>query len=417
MTTNAMKPGAPLAGGRRAGLAALARVRPRAYGRTRNFLDGAVTRLSAYLRHGIIGLAETRDAVVRAGTRADVDKLVRELGWRDYYVRLRAALGERVWDDLEAYKTGFAAHAYAQEVPDDVASGTTGAACIDGFTRELADTGYLHNHARMWFASYLVHWRRVRWQAGAAFFLRHLLDGDVASNNLSWQWVASTFSHKPYFFNRDNLERYTGGTYCAACPLAAGGCPFDASYAALAERLFPSGERAVAAIAAPSLRVPADEPFVPRAVPERAIVWHHDESLSRDDAARTFAPGAPAMFVWDAEARRRDPWSAARERFVGEAIAELDLARESRGDTAREVAAFAEERGATAIVAVEPVDPHLRAIARDLAARFDVILVPAPRFAVLDRPVDLRRYSRYWAKAERTAFGTPSQTDLGITTM
>jgi deoxyribodipyrimidine photo-lyase len=109
---------------------------------------------------------------------------------------------------------------------------------MDGFIAELHSSGWLHNHARMWLASYLVHWRRVRWQTGARWFLRHLLDGDPASNNLSWQWVASSFSHKPYIFNRSNLERYSGGRYCTACPLRDRGCPFEASYEDLDSRLF-----------------------------------------------------------------------------------------------------------------------------------------------------------------------------------
>jgi deoxyribodipyrimidine photo-lyase len=89
----------------------------------------------------------------------------------------------------------------------------------------------------MWLAAYVVHWRRVRWQAGARWFLQHLLDGDPASNNLSWQWVASSFSHKPYLFNRANLERFGAGHHCQGCP-AARRCPFDASYEALEQRLF-----------------------------------------------------------------------------------------------------------------------------------------------------------------------------------
>jgi deoxyribodipyrimidine photo-lyase len=78
----------------------------------------------------------------------------------------------------------------------------------------------------------------VRWQAGAQWFLRHLLDGDPASNNLSWQWVASSFSHKPYFFNRGNLERYSNGSFCRSCALREQGCPFDASYEQLEAELF-----------------------------------------------------------------------------------------------------------------------------------------------------------------------------------
>ena len=137
-------------------------------------------------------------------------------------------------------KTGFKASHYAQEMPPAVAEGTTSLACIDSFSRDLKEIGYLHNHARMWMAAYLVHWLGVRWQAGARWFLEHLLDGDPASNNLSWQWVASTFSSKAYLFNRENLQRYTDNRYCRQCPhAAAGSCPFDAEYEELANRLFP----------------------------------------------------------------------------------------------------------------------------------------------------------------------------------
>jgi deoxyribodipyrimidine photo-lyase len=89
----------------------------------------------------------------------------------------------------------------------------------------------------MWMAAYVVHWRRVHWKAGADWFLEHLLDGDPASNHLSWQWVASSFSHKPYFFNRDNLERFSKSRYCTDCPRS-GDCPFDGSYEQLENQLF-----------------------------------------------------------------------------------------------------------------------------------------------------------------------------------
>lgn len=228
-------------GGRAAAEALMRQIEPGAYGRTRNHLNGAVTRLSPYLRHGVVGLSEVRDrALARMSNAFDGQKLIQELGWRDYWQRLYAELGDGVWRDREPCKTGFDAASYAADLPPKIEAGETGLACIDGFAADLRETGYLHNHARMWTAAYVVHWRRVRWQAGARWFLRHLLDGDPASNNLSWQWVASTFSHKPYIFNRDNLERYTAGVYCARCPLASGGCPFDATYEELSLRLFPN---------------------------------------------------------------------------------------------------------------------------------------------------------------------------------
>lgn len=228
---------APRRGGRPAAEETLERIKPAQYGRTRNHVDGAVSGLSPYLRHGVLTLAEVRDAALdKAGERASW-KFINELAWRDYWQRAYATLGDRIWEDQEAYKTGHAAEAYAEELPEPIREARTELACMDAFVRTLYETGYLHNHARMWLAAYVVHWLRVRWQAGAHWFLTHLLDGDPGSNNLSWQWVASTFSSKPYFFNRNNLEKYTDGRYCATCPKA-DDCPFDASYEDLATRLF-----------------------------------------------------------------------------------------------------------------------------------------------------------------------------------
>ena len=128
------------------------------------------------------------------------EKFIQELAWRDYWQRIYASYPDRIWQDVEPYKTGFDAAEYEDDLPEDIVKGETGVACIDQFIGMLVETGYLHNHARMYLAAYIVHWRRIRWQAGARWFLRHLLDGDPASNNLSWQWIASTFSNKPYIF-------------------------------------------------------------------------------------------------------------------------------------------------------------------------------------------------------------------------
>ncbi|GAA6615497.1 FAD-binding domain-containing protein [Scytonema sp. NUACC26] len=228
-------------GGRKAANKALQKVDPARYGKTRNFFTGAVTRLSPYLRYGVLSLREVKDyALEKVKNQDDATKLVNELGWRDYWQRLYAKLGDGIWKDQEEYKTGYTVSEYAPELPDDIKQGTTGRVCIDSFSREMRETGYLHNHARMWMAAYMVHWRRIRWQAGAKWFLEHLLDGDPASNNMSWQWVASTFSHKPYFFNRENLERYTEGVYCRQCPLY-GHCDFEGSYETIEAKLFPKG--------------------------------------------------------------------------------------------------------------------------------------------------------------------------------
>ena len=228
-------------GGRKAAEVILEKVDPVGYARSRNFFTGAVTRLSPYIRYGVLSLAEIKNYIFERVEKQEATKLINELGWRDYWQRLYAKLGNGIWEDQEPYKTGYTAADYAQTLPDDIATGTTGRVCIDSFSRDMRSTGYLHNHGRLWLAAYMVHWRRINWQVGAVWFLEHLLDGDPASNNMSWQWVASTFSHKPYFFNRENLERYTEGVYCRQCPLY-GHCDFEGSYEELEQKLFPKAE-------------------------------------------------------------------------------------------------------------------------------------------------------------------------------
>lgn len=227
-------------GGRTAALERLEKVNAKRYGRTRNFLDGDVTRMSMYIRHGVVTLDEMRRVGLdQADHPGQIKKYIQELAWRDYYQRVYRQRGAGIWEDLEPYKTGFDARDYEETLPDDITHGTTGVACIDTFIRELLETGYMHNHARMYVAAYVVHWRRVRWQAGASWFLTHLLDGDPASNNLSWQWVASTFSHKPYIFNLGNVRKYA---HSGIDTSTENNRPLAGSYSDISGRLFPNLE-------------------------------------------------------------------------------------------------------------------------------------------------------------------------------
>lgn len=228
----------PTRGGADEAASLLRRIDPQGYKVSRNHLRGQVTKLSPFIRHGVLALSAVRDAALDAVHRPDqAEKLISELGWRDYWQRVYARIGDQVWDDQEPYKTGFGPDDYADEMPADLVAGNTGLACMDAFSEELTTTGYLHNHSRMWVAAYVVHWLKVKWQVGARWFLRHLLDGDPASNNLSWQWVASTFSHKPYIFNQENLARFTDNRFCPRCSKR-DECPFNATYDALNAKLF-----------------------------------------------------------------------------------------------------------------------------------------------------------------------------------
>ena len=184
----------------------LAAVHPGDYARSRNFLNGAVTRLSPYLTHGFLSL---RQVYTTLDARQPLDaqhKLVFELGWRAYFQHVWTHLGSDIHQSLHAGILPEAA--YSRVMPTDVRQARTGIAAIDMAVRELYATGYLHNHARMWLASYLVHVRKVHWHTGGAWMLGHLIDGDVASNFLSWQWVAGTGSSKPYLFNAENVARF-----------------------------------------------------------------------------------------------------------------------------------------------------------------------------------------------------------------
>lgn len=211
---------------------------PIGYSRTRNFGDGKITRLSPYIHHGVLSLNEVRNhALTMCKQPEQITKFIQELAWRDFWQRKLMQHPNWAWEDIEAYKTGFNANDYADILPEDIIQARTRVACIDAFIEELKKTGYIHNHARMYLASYVVHFRRIKWQAGARWFLEHLLDGDVASNNLSWQWVASTFSHKPYIFNIENVDKYFGNKVDTRPHYNQ---PLDASYEALELRLFPN---------------------------------------------------------------------------------------------------------------------------------------------------------------------------------
>ena len=215
----------------------LAELDPAAYGRSRNFLNGKITKLSPYIRHGMVTLNHVRNlALDRVSRKADAEKLIQELAWRDFWQLVRRDYPQWIWDDAEAYKTGFTARDYADDLPDDIAQGNTGVAAIDDIIHMLTSTGYLHNHLRMYLAAYICHWRRVKWQAGARFMLRHLIDADAASNNLSWQWIASTYSRKPYIFNLENMQKYCGEEINT---ISRHNIVLDAGYDVLTARLFP----------------------------------------------------------------------------------------------------------------------------------------------------------------------------------
>ncbi len=400
-------PSAQPRGGRTVALSLLDGIRPHEYERTRNFLSGAVTRLSPYLRHGVLTLAEVRDAALAHAARPeDAAKLVQESAWRDYWQRLYAILGQRVWKDLEAPKTGLKIRQYGTELPQTLVEARTTLACMDAFSDQLQKTGYLHNHARMWVAAYVVHWLKIRWQAGAQWFLSHLLDGDPASNNLSWQWVASTFSAKPYIFNRENLERYTAGQYCVQCSHnKQRSCPFEASYEDLSANLFPKLSSQFVDSSPPTAPLPRSAELKPSpVVAGKPLLWLHSDCLNPAWQQFQLHPEAAAMFVWDRDWISEAKISINRVVFLTECLAEMPARLEIRisdttRDAGRELVQVATTVGASHILAQRTPDPRLLEIAAECERQKPVVWVDPPQFAA-PKPYDLRRFSRYWSKAQ-----------------
>ncbi len=386
----------PTPGGRAAAEGRLEAVDPAAYARTRNDLDGAATGLSPYLRHGVLPLADVRDFAQRHGRSAG--KLVQELAWHDYFQRVYRIVGRGVWESLEPWKTGWGESDYAPDVPGDIREARTGVDWVDAFAAELHETGYLHNHARMWLAGYVCHARRVHWAAGAQWFLEHLLDGDPASNNLSWQWVASTFSHKPYLFNRQTVRKFSGERF----PPHSSADPTDDSYEALAEKFFRDGRDGRAeAFDGPDYDLTA-RPDVEAAPPSRgggAVAWVHFDAVRTDHPAWADVPGR--VWVWDEADLKRRRWSLKRLAFLSECLPDVAGLGVRRGDTADTLLAAARDAGADRIVTAASPDPWVRSVVKALRKSTEVEVVEDEPFVVIDREIDLKRFSRYWRRAEK----------------
>ncbi len=224
---------------RQAALARLAAFAPHAghhYARTRNFDFGPQSRanisaLSPWLRHRTILEEEVLTAVLQHHTPEAADAFIREVFWRGYFKgwlqhnpevwrRYKEALA-RQFEDLESQPS--LRRRYGAAV-----SAKTGIECFDAWADELVQTGYLHNHARMWFASIWIYTLQLPWELGADFFLRHLLDGDAASNTCSWRWVGGLHTRgKTYLARASNIDQCTSARFPSPRGLAVDAPPLE----------------------------------------------------------------------------------------------------------------------------------------------------------------------------------------------
>ena len=201
---------------------------PPAYGRSRNYLDGTVTYLSPYLSRGVLSTDQVVQSIKAKGFKwEESEKLIQELAWRDYFQLVWARKKKLIEQDLLREQAPVLHH----EIPQAIVNAETGISAIDQGIQTLYKTGYLHNHLRMYIASICCNLAHSHWHHPAKWLYYQLLDGDLASNHLSWQWVSGTFSKKKYYANQENINRF--------CNTDQKDTFLDCSYEELPEREIP----------------------------------------------------------------------------------------------------------------------------------------------------------------------------------
>lgn len=375
-------------------------VQPASYARSRNTLDGAVTGLSPYFTHGLLTPAEAARNIHARYPLSFEDKLVFEFGWRAFFhhVWSRSKHPDAILEDMHG-QAPWDGH-YADTLPLDIRQGCTGVPAIDNAVRLLYSTAYLHNHMRMWLASYVVHVRKVHWRAGADWLYGHLLDGDLPSNHLSWQWVAGTFSSKPYVFNAENVLKYAPAGAHQAWDCS--GTVIDKSYDALDAMARHQPDA-------------GPEPGLHEKVPEPPLLAHFypsnqalDQSINAQEAINNIAnkklelvhPWSLALptegntlriGIIHLPAHSAWPWSEGRWQFVLQAMAEV-----TDGIWIGDITAL-DTSAADGVTAQATLFPGYREALSDIA-----VLVPAPQ--LLPNPsMACRSFSKFYERARRDA--------------
>ena len=180
------------------------RIEPVQYGRTRNYVNGAVSYLSPYISRGVISTHQVLKSVLKKGYKIlEIESFIIELCWRDYFQRV----GQLKDLNTEIRQIQPAITNY--QIPSQIINASTGITGVDIAIKQLYKNGYMHNHCRMYTASLVCNIAKSHWYHPAQWMYYYLLDGDWASNSCSWQWVAGTNSSKRYYSNQENINKYT----------------------------------------------------------------------------------------------------------------------------------------------------------------------------------------------------------------
>jgi deoxyribodipyrimidine photo-lyase len=181
---------------------------PVLYGKTRNYQNGGVSKLSPYLSRGVISTRQVYERLRQRGFSLDqMEAFVMELCWRDH--------SQRIWQhhnpQFEVRSEQYGIH-NKQHLPVEILNANTGIKPIDDALLELKTTGYMHNHLRMYLAALVCNHYGAYWRTTAKWLFSQLCDADGASNHLSWQWVCGANAPKVYYANQENINKYTGST-------------------------------------------------------------------------------------------------------------------------------------------------------------------------------------------------------------
>ena len=324
------------------------------YAARRNFDLGAgghdyVSCLSPYTRHRMVTERELVEKALEVHGLKAAEKFIDEVFWRTYW---KGWLEQRpkVWcdyqDSVQAAMGRVESNTGLRKAFQEATTGQTGIDCFDHWTRELIETGYLHNHARMWFASIWIFTLKLPWALGADFFLHHLLDGDPASNTLSWRWVAGLQTEgKNYIARPSNIEKYTNGRFNPAGQLASN--PEPLAFTLYQREALPNGD-----------------PFPD----EFDLLLLTDDSLYPEGLLPPDALPKRAIILDTRAARSSTGCSQRVSKFVGDAMADTKARLEAAGcaTTIQTPGDVVFQSGTRVIALYAPVGPSADALADTL---------------------------------------------------
>ena len=371
------------------------------YAAERNFVRAGhqdVSRLSPWVQKRLLLESEIVAAATRRWSFPAVEKFVQEVYWRTYWkgwLEQRPAAWCRWCEAVPRLRSSL--NTEQRTAWEAAIGGKTGIAGFDAWAQELVATGYLHNHARMWFASIWIFTLRLPWELGAAFFFEHLLDGDVASNTLSWRWVAGLQTlGKTYLARADNIAHYTDGVHApeasqlASAPLSLKENPLPKEAAWT--------ENAAAVASLPTY--------------ERIGLWLHPEDLVVELGELAHLKLAAINASWPTSVAVRAGWSDKVSTWTQAALRDgakragghfgAEVAAEETSDLTMMLIAWAQTHHLQAIVAYRPfVGPWLAeatALEASLAAAGIRIIWRRRAWDTEHFPHATRGYFPFWEK-------------------